>query len=119
MAFQALASNKLRATLTMLGTIIGVTCVVALWNIGQSGRAYMNNTMEAIGQNLIFVQPRYSVDENDRNQQRNRWRPMSQRDVVAIQENCPSLDAASPVHQNRVNVTNGSKARQCFQQHWL
>jgi len=112
MAFKALASNKLRATLTMLGTIIGVTCVVALWNIGQSGRGYMNNSMEAIGQNLIFVMPRYSNDENDRNTRRFRYRPMTQRDIEAIQENCPSVEAASPLHENRCSVTSGSHSHQ-------
>lgn len=112
MAFQALASNKLRAALTMLGTIIGVTCVVALWNIGQSGRAYMNNSLATIGQNLIFVNPKYSVEENDRNQTENRFRPMSLRDVDAIQENCPSIEAASPMIQYRSMVTHESHTKQ-------
>ncbi len=67
MAFQALSANKLRAALTMLGTVIGVACVISLYTIGESGRAFMNDAVSAIGQNLIFVEPRYNVDESDSN----------------------------------------------------
>ena len=111
-AFQALLSNKLRATLTMLGTIIGVTCVVALWNIGQSGRAYMNGSLASIGQNLIFVFPQYSADEDDANTRRSRYRPLSMSDVQSIQVNCPSVEEASPLLQFSSKVTFGPRSHQ-------
>ena len=107
-AFQALASNKMRSTLTMLGTVIGVTCVVALWNIGQSGRAFMNESLESIGQNLIFVSPKYSADENDKDTRSSRFHPLTLGDVAAIQDNCPSVEAASPMMQNYSNITFGA-----------
>src|ERR1043165_809859 len=120
LAFQALSANKLRAALTMLGTIIGVTCVVALWNIGESGRAYMNETLSSIGQNLIFIHPRYNVDEND--QGKSKFHPLGMKDVEAIQENCPSVDEVSPVLMFRANVAQGPRAHMtkmegCFPQY--
>ena len=108
MAFQALAANKLRAALTMLGTVIGVTCVVALWNIGESGRAYMSGSLESIGQNLIFINPKYNVDEAE--QGRAQYRPLSLREVAAISANCPSVDEVSPVLQFQTNVVSGPRS---------
>ena len=48
MAFQSLAANKLRSILTVLGTVIGVGCVVALYHIGDSGRRYMSDSLASI-----------------------------------------------------------------------
>ena len=75
LALQALAANKMRTALTMLGTIIGVCCVVALWNIGESGRNYMSDIISSLGPNMIFVQANYNADEED--QRRNRYRPLT------------------------------------------
>ena len=46
-AFRALANNKLRAFLTMLGIIIGVASVIAMLAIGQgSNEAYRNRFLK-------------------------------------------------------------------------
>ncbi|HLX62015.1 MAG TPA: ABC transporter permease [Planctomycetota bacterium] len=108
MAFQALAANKLRAALTMLGNIIGVTCVIALWNIGESGRAYMSNAVASFGQNLIFIRPNYNVDENE--QGKFQFHPLSLKDVDAIEENCPSVEDTSPVLMFQSNVSEGPRS---------
>lgn len=108
MAFQALAANKLRAALTMLGTVIGVTCVVALWNIGESGRAFMSDSLESIGQNLIFISPKYNVDEAE--QKRSQFHPLSLKEVACIQDNCPTIDEVSPVLMFSSNIVCGSRS---------
>jgi len=110
LAFQALAANKLRAGLTMLGTIIGVGCVVALWNVGLSGRRYMSDALESFGKNVIFVHPRHSSDEED--QRRFRYRPLGLGDVAAIEAFCPSVDQASPCLSNYTKVVYGATFRQ-------
>jgi|YNPBryantNP2012_1023418.scaffolds.fasta_scaffold15601_2 putative ABC transport system permease protein len=56
-ALRALTANKLRATLTMLGIIIGVMSVVALLSIGQGARASITGQIQGIGSNLIYVTP--------------------------------------------------------------
>src|SRR5205085_3120106 len=94
--------------LTMLGTVIGVTCVVALWNIGASGRAFMNDSLESLGQNLIFVAPNYNVDEGE--QTRTRYKPLGMRDVVAIQNHCPDVEECSLVLLYQGNVSFGSRS---------
>jgi len=106
MAFQALAANKLRSALTMLGNIIGVMCVVALVNIGISGREKIQGSLSSIGQNMIFVFPRFDADAETSSQ---RWRPLELADVRAIAEGCPSIAGVSPMTDVGARVTFGNQ----------
>src|SRR5258705_10722624 len=54
-AFRALVRNKMRAALTMLGIIIGVSGVIAMVSIGQGASASVQAKIESIGTNLLFV----------------------------------------------------------------
>ena len=56
-ALRALAVNKLRSVLTMLGIIIGVAAVVALMAIGNGATASITDQIEGIGSNNIQVFP--------------------------------------------------------------
>src|SRR5574341_1990867 len=56
-ALRALAANKLRSSLTMLGIIIGVGSVVALMAIGKGASADITSRVESIGSNLLTVSP--------------------------------------------------------------
>jgi putative ABC transport system permease protein len=56
-ALRALAANKLRSALTMLGIIIGVGAVVALMAIGNGATASITSQVQGIGSNLVSVIP--------------------------------------------------------------
>jgi len=56
-ALRALGANKLRATLTMLGIVIGVGAVVGLMSIGRGAQASITASIQSQGTNLIFVRP--------------------------------------------------------------
>ncbi|MBI3732529.1 MAG: ABC transporter permease [Chloroflexi bacterium] len=56
-AWGALASNKLRALLTMLGVIIGVAAVISMVAIGAGAQERVARQFKALGTNLLFVQP--------------------------------------------------------------
>jgi putative ABC transport system permease protein len=56
-ALRALAANKLRSILTMLGIIIGVASVVALMALGQGATADITAQVQGIGSNVITVTP--------------------------------------------------------------
>src|ERR1700682_4755503 len=58
-AFRALLRNKMRAALTMLGIIIGVSAVIAMVSIGQGASASVQAQIESIGTNLLFVSAQY------------------------------------------------------------
>jgi putative ABC transport system permease protein len=56
-AIRALGANKLRASLTMLGMIIGVGAVIAMISIGKGAQAAVNSQIEALGTNLLYITP--------------------------------------------------------------
>ena len=56
-AFRALANNKLRAFLTMLGIIIGVASVIAMLAIGQGSKRSIQKQISEMGSNMIMIHP--------------------------------------------------------------
>jgi putative ABC transport system permease protein len=54
-AMRALARNKMRSILTMMGIIIGVGAVIAMLGVGQGARQTMQEQIQAMGSNLLFV----------------------------------------------------------------
>ncbi len=56
-AFQSLTSNKMRSALTMLGMIIGVGAVIALMAVGQGAQASIDQRINSMGSNLLFITP--------------------------------------------------------------
>jgi putative ABC transport system permease protein len=54
-AFQALRANKLRSLLTLLGTIIGVTAVIAVISLVQGMNHYVSDRLLAQGSNVFWV----------------------------------------------------------------
>jgi len=63
-AFQALFLNKLRSFLTMLGIIIGVGSVVAMFSIGAGAQQSVIQSVQGIGSNLIIITPGNPEEEN-------------------------------------------------------
>ena len=56
-AFAALAANKLRSSLTMLGIIIGVSAVITLMAVGQGSQKGVTERIRGLGSNLLFIKP--------------------------------------------------------------
>src|SRR5256885_11718667 len=54
-AVRALARNKMRSVLTMLGIIIGVGAVIAMVGIGQGADQTVQQQIAAMGSNMLFV----------------------------------------------------------------
>ncbi len=57
MAFQALAANRARALLTMLGIIIGVAAVITMTAIGQGAQQVIANQINSMGSNMLQIDP--------------------------------------------------------------
>jgi putative ABC transport system permease protein len=55
LALRALARNKMRSALTMLGIIIGVGAVIAVVSIGQGAQYMVQQGIQAMGTNVVFV----------------------------------------------------------------
>ena len=56
-ALRALANNKLRAFLTMLGIIIGVASVITMLAIGQGSKKSIQQQISEMGSNMIMIHP--------------------------------------------------------------
>ena len=56
-ALRALANNKLRGFLTMLGIIIGVASVIKMLAIGQGSKRSIQAQISEMGSNMIMIQP--------------------------------------------------------------
>ena len=56
-ALGALAANKLRTLLTMLGVIIGVSAVIALVAVGRGSQAQVTQRIAGLGTNILFIRP--------------------------------------------------------------
>ncbi len=54
-AFRALWANRLRSFLTMLGMMIGVGAVILMSAIGEGSKQSINETIAAMGSNLLMV----------------------------------------------------------------
>lgn len=57
-AFQSIIANIFRATLTMLGIIIGVSAVITMVAMGSGAQKAINDQIEALGSNILNVSSR-------------------------------------------------------------
>ncbi len=56
-ALRALATNKMRSALTMLGIVIGVAAVIVMIAVGAGAQARVEEQIRALGSNLLLITP--------------------------------------------------------------
>lgn len=59
-ALRAIAANKLRSVLTMLGVVIGVGSVIAMIGIGEGTKRKSLENIEIMGTNMIMIFPNWN-----------------------------------------------------------
>src|SRR5258708_12089927 len=94
-AFRALARNKMRSTLTMLGIIIGVGAVIAMVGIGQGADQTVQRQIANLGSNMLFV----SAGSMNLGGLRLGWgatKTLVRADVTAIVKQCPPVPETAP-----------------------
>jgi putative ABC transport system permease protein len=95
LALRALARNKMRSTLTMLGIIIGVGAVIAMVALGQGAQEQVQQQIAAMGSNMLFV----GSGSMNRGGLRMGWgntKTLVMNDVQAIARECPAVALAAP-----------------------
>ena len=109
-AMRALAANKLRSVLTMLGIIIGVGAVIALMSIGRGVEKYVTDQFAGLGSNLLFIAPG-QITEGPPSLRANPVRPLTLGDMIAIGDpsRVPHVAAVAADFQARVQVSRGGK----------
>ncbi len=65
LAITSLKSNKMRALLTMLGIIIGIGAVIAIFTVGNSLTISVEESLQSMGSNDVYVTVNQRSVEND------------------------------------------------------
>jgi putative ABC transport system permease protein len=106
-AMRALARNKMRSGLTMLGIIIGVGAVIAMVGIGQGAQQQVQEQINAMGSNVLFV----ASGTVNRGGMRMGWgatKTLVYEDMQAILRECPAVAMAAPGSQTTAQVVFGN-----------
>jgi putative ABC transport system permease protein len=106
-AMRALARNKLRTVLTMLGIIIGVGAVIAMVSLGQGAQEQAQKQIAAMGSNMLFV----ASGTVNRGGMRMGWgatKTLVYDDMLAILRECPAVRAAAPGSMASAQVVFGN-----------
>ena len=107
MALRALARNKMRTVLTMLGIVIGVGAVIAMVGIGQGADQTMQDQIANLGSNLLFV----SSGSRNFGGLHVGWgatKTLVPEDATAMVKECPDVAAVAPGTQSTAQVVFGS-----------
>src|SRR5499426_681351 len=109
-AFRALARNKMRSALTMLGIVIGVSAVIAMVSNSQGAQAQVQEQIANVGTNLLFVgagsQNVGGVRSGTGATNSNR---LTVEDIEAIRREIPSVAMASPTVNTRAQLVFGNQ----------
>ena len=100
-ALSSLGTNRLGAGLTLLGIVIGVAAVIAAVAIGRGAQEQVSQQIEALGTNLLFVQPAQGGDNT-----------LTLSDSLALLDPAfaPSVRAAAPEIRTGGNVRAGGES---------
>ena len=104
-ATKALAKNKMRAGLTVLGVVIGIAAVTTMVSIGQSASALVQGELESFGTNVMIIFPGESKKGGVRS---GRVNTLTSDDSRAISEECNSISASSPIVGSGGQVVYGN-----------
>ena len=94
-ALRALANNKLRAFLTMLGIIIGVASVIAMLAIGQGSKRSIQQQISEMGSNMIMIHPGAEMRGGVR-QDPSAMQTLKLENYEKLRDECVYLAAVSP-----------------------
>lgn len=94
-ALKALANNKGRSLLSMLGIIIGVAAVIVMMAIGQGSKESVRANISQMGTNIITIQPGADMRGGVR-MDPSSMQTLKLEDYEAIREECPNVMYTSP-----------------------
>jgi len=116
-ALEAIQRNKLRAFLTSLGIIFGVSSVIAMLAIGNGAQQEVLTQMQLLGTNNVIVQPvveqrQGAVSEGEEQQQSTKFSPgLTMEDLNTIRELVPEVEKLSPEIVYETNFIREARMR--------
>ncbi len=103
MAWLAMAANKMRTLLTMLGIIIGIASVVSIVVVGDAAKQMVLEDIRSIGTNTIDVYPGKDFGDDDPQYQQ----ALQYDDLQAIQRQ-PWVSSATPAVSQNLRLRYGN-----------
>jgi putative ABC transport system permease protein len=107
-ALRALRRNKLRATLTMLGIMIGVAAVIAMVSIGQGASSAVQQQMKSLGTDLLIVMPGATTSAGVRSGPGG-VSTLTVADARAIARDCPAVAEVAWMRRQVVQIIAGDR----------
>jgi putative ABC transport system permease protein len=107
-AMRALARNKMRTLLTMLGIIIGVGAVICTVAIGEGASEQVQEQINSLGENLITINAG-SVNLGGVHLGSQATKTLTPADAEAIREQVPTVARVSPGVSSGVQVVFGNQ----------
>ena len=107
-ALRALARNKLRTVLTMLGIVIGVGAVIATVAIGEGASNQVQESLRNLGDNIVFVAAG-NVNQHGVRMGSEATKTLTLNDARAIQQQVPLLSKVSPGVGSTAQVVYGNQ----------
>ena len=105
---RALANNKVRTGLSMLGILIGVAAVVAMLALGKGAQKAIETQLASLGSNLLVLR-QGAVRIGGVAQEAGETTRLTIDDVAAIKERVAGVKQASPSVRGRARVTFGNR----------
>ena len=102
-ALRALARNKMRSSLTMLGIIIGVSAVIAMVGVGQGAQQAVQDRIAAMGSNMLMVGSG-TINRGGMHMGWGATKTLVYDDMKAIVKECPAVRAAAPMSMTSSQV---------------
>ena len=105
-AIQSIKGNKMRAFLTMLGIIIGISSVITMSSIGKGGQESITGDLKEGGYGKFNI----TIDKTDENF---RWKYLLNEDIVKKLQESNKFKAVSPKISSNFGIKiNGDSRRQ-------
>ena len=108
LAFRAVVRNPMRASLTVLGILIGVAAVVTVTALGSGAREHVSQQIQAIGSNFIIVFPQ-SVQASGARGAQGAGMRLTEDDGRAILRDSTSIVAIAPSLRSAVQAVYGDQ----------
>ena len=112
-ALQALAGQRLRSFLTILGIAVGIAAVVLLTSLGEGVHRFVLGEFTQFGTDLIGITPGKTSTTGVSGAVISNVRPLSIDDAVALSR-IPRILAAVPVVQGNAAVEFGPRSRRTY-----
>ena len=106
-AIKAIASNKFRSFLSMLGIIIGVAAVIVMMAIGQGSKEAIRENLSQMGTNIIMIRPGADMRGGIR-QDPSSMQTLKVEDYQKIQEEAKYITHISPEVTSSGQCINGN-----------